>query len=198
MKRICVFCGSSPGSRPEYLDAARTLGRLLAQQEIGLVYGGGALGLMGELARSCLDAGGDVIGVVPTGLFSEEAVYMQLKDLRAVATMHERKALMADLSDAFITLPGGLGTLEEMFEILTHGQIGVHEKACGILNVCGYYDGLIKFLDQATDELFIAAAHRNALLIDDNPRRLLTMLREFKAPKLDKVAWLRQAAGREK
>src|ERR1043165_174167 len=144
-RRVCVFCGSSPGARPEYRQAAEAMGRLLASRRIGLVYGGGNVGLMGLLADAALSAGGEVIGVIPRHLDAREVAHRGLPDLRVVASMHERKALMADLSDAFIALPGGLGTLEEMFEILTWAQLGLHRKPCGLLNVLGYFDRLLSF-----------------------------------------------------
>ncbi|HUW13230.1 MAG TPA: TIGR00730 family Rossman fold protein, partial [Anaerolineae bacterium] len=142
MERICVFCGSSPGSRPEFVEAAVQLGEDLARRGITLVYGGGRVGMMGALARGALDAGGEVIGVIPRDLVDQEVAYTDLLDLRVVDTMHERKALMVELAQGFIALPGGLGTLEEFAEVLTWAQLGIHRKPCGVLNVCHYYDSL--------------------------------------------------------
>ncbi|MEN4099329.1 MAG: TIGR00730 family Rossman fold protein, partial [Anaerolineaceae bacterium] len=155
MKRICVFCGSSPGARPEYLDAAAALGQALARRGLGLVYGGGRLGLMGAIARAALAAGGEVTGVIPRGLVEREVGFTELNDLRVVESMHERKALMIELSDGFIALPGGLGTIEEFFEALTWGQLGLHQKPCGLLNVSGYFDHLVAFLDNVRAEQFV-------------------------------------------
>jgi len=144
LRRLCVFTGSSAGVRPEYREAARDLGRLLAQRGIGLVYGGARVGLMGAVADAALEAGGVVIGVIPQGLVAKEIAHTGLTELRVVASMHERKAMMADLADGFVALPGGWGTLEEFFEVLTWAQLGLHAKPCGLLNVGGYFDGLLK------------------------------------------------------
>lgn len=139
MKRICVFCGSSPGAKPEFVQAARQLGAILAQRKIGLVFGGGRVGMMGQLAQAALENGGEVIGVIPKELHERKVAFAGLSDLRVVGSMHERKALMAELADGFMALPGGLGTLEEIFEILTWAQLGMHHKPCGLLNVAQYY-----------------------------------------------------------
>ncbi|MFP5246901.1 MAG: TIGR00730 family Rossman fold protein, partial [Thermoanaerobaculia bacterium] len=161
MQRICVFCGSNKGSDPAYLDAARNLGTLFAREGIALVYGGGSVGLMGELADAVLHAGGEVIGVIPHALWAREVGHRGLTDLRIVDTMHERKAMMADLADAFIALPGGLGTLEEIFEIWTWAQLGLHAKPVGFLDVNGFYTPLMQFLERAARERFLRDEHRS-------------------------------------
>ena len=173
LKRICVFCGSQKGSRPEYAEAVRILGTRLAERKLGLVYGGGGIGLMGELADAVLDAGGEVIGVLPEALGVREVGHPRLTELRIVNSMHERKQLMSELCDAFIAAPGGLGTLEELFEILTWRQLGLHAKPCGLLEVNGYFDSLLRFLDLSVDEGFLRVAHREALLISEQPDDLI-------------------------
>lgn len=190
MKRIGVFCGASPGARPEYVTMAHTLGQALAERQIGLVYGGGSVGLMGTLARAALDAGGEVTGVIPRSLAEKEVAFTGLADLRVVETMHNRKLLITELSDAFITLPGGLGTLEELFEVLAWGQLGLHAKPCGLLNVCGYYDGLITFLDHTMAEHFVEPEHRAMILVGENPVHLLNQFAAYQPPTLDKAAWV--------
>src|SRR4051812_40716759 len=170
---ICVFCGSSPGLRPEYAIAAAMLGRLLAEQSIRLIYGAGNVGLMGVLADAALAAGGQVIGVIPQGLVDRELAHQGLTELRIVTSMHERKALMAELSGAFIALPGGLGTYEELCEVLTWAQLGIHHKPCGCLNVLGYFDPLIQMLDHAVAEGFLSPENRRLLLMDDDVENLL-------------------------
>jgi len=189
MKRICVFCGSSPGSKPEYVRAAVLLGQTLANKNIGLVYGGGSVGLMGKIAHAVLRNGGDVTGVIPKELVEKEVAFTGLSDLRVVGSMHERKALMEEISDGFIALPGGLGTIEEFFEILTWAQLGMHQKPCGLLNVCHYYDKLVEFLDQAVKHRFIEGEHRSMLLIEKNPEALLKKFEEYQPPKVDKAEW---------
>lgn len=186
MKRICVYCGSNFGDRPSYLDAAKTLGMVLAQRDITLVYGGGNVGLMGAVADATLAAGGQVIGVIPQALVDKEVAHTGLSDLRVVRSMHERKSLMADLSDAFIALPGGLGTLEEFCEVATWTQLGFHQKACGLLNIDGFYDGLLAFFNHATAAGFIRATHRNIVLTSDNPEELLAALSQFEMPTMQK------------
>lgn len=176
MKRVTVFCGSNVGARPEYVHAARGLGRLLAHRNIGLVYGGSGIGTMRELASSALEAGGEVVGVIPRLLVEREIAYSDLTDLRVVDSMHERKALMADLGDAFIAMPGGLGTLDEFFEIVSWAQLGVHQKPCGLLNVCGYYDRLIGFLDHAVEQEFIKPEYRGMIEVDETAEGLLRRL----------------------
>ncbi|MBN2399184.1 MAG: TIGR00730 family Rossman fold protein, partial [Candidatus Aminicenantes bacterium] len=189
MKRICVFCGSSPGARPEYAGAARQLGALLAQRKIGLVFGGGRVGLMGQLARAALKNHGEVIGVIPWGLHERKVAFSGLSDLRVVDSMHERKALMAELADGFMALPGGLGTLEELFEILTWGQLGMHRKPCGLLNVGGYYSPLLAFIDQVVDEGFLDAAHRSMILTAEYPQELLRQFETYRPANADKAEW---------
>lgn len=191
MKRICVFCGSSSGSRPEYVQAAKNLAHALVDRNIGLVYGGASVGMMGELARTALAANGEVIGVIPASLAEREVAFEDLPDLRIVNSMHERKTVMADLAAAFIALPGGLGTMEEFFEILTWAQLGIHTKPCGLLNACGYFDNLIRFLDKAVEENFMMPAHRSMILIDDNPENLVDLCESYQAPKVDKARWVR-------
>ena len=192
MKRICVFCGSSPGARPEYLHAAKQLGYTLASKDIGLVYGGAKVGIMGKLAEAVLEKGGEVIGVIPKGLVEKEVAFTGLADLRVVDSMHERKALMADLSDGFIALPGGLGTIEEFFEVLTWAQLGIHPKPCGLLNVHHYYDRLMSFLDHAVNEKFVEAEHRSMILMDENLERLIQKFETYLPPNIDKAKWVLQ------
>jgi uncharacterized protein (TIGR00730 family) len=173
MKRLCVFCGSSPGNNPEFMAAARRTGRLIANRGLGLVYGGGGRGMMGAVADGALEALGDTIGVIPRGLFAREGLHTGLGRLEVVETMHERKALMAELSDGFVTLPGGIGTMEELFEIWTWTQIGVHGKPAGILNLHGYYDGLLMFLDGMVANGYLRPEQREVVLVDDDPGRLI-------------------------
>jgi uncharacterized protein (TIGR00730 family) len=191
-RRICIFIGSSAGARPEYAAAARELGELLAGRGCTLIYGGAAVGLMGLLANAVLEAGGHVIGVIPRALVSREVAHRGLTDLRIVGSMHERKALMAELADAFIALPGGLGTLEEYFEITTWAQLGLHAKPCGLLNVAGYYDELIRFLDHAVAQGFVRPAHRAMVLVDESPASLLDRFERYEAPAVPK--WISEEA----
>jgi len=167
--RICIFCGSKHGDLPAYAEAAAELGRMLAQQQIGLVYGGASVGLMGVIADATLQAGGDAIGVIPQSLIDKEIAHPDLTQMHVVSGMHERKALMADLSDGFIALPGGIGTLEELFEIWTWAQLGMHNKPCALLNVAGYYNQLIGFLDQMTQAGYLKENSRSMLRIASNP-----------------------------
>lgn len=184
--RICVYCGSRTGRRPEYAQAAQALGRTIAASSLGLVYGGARVGTMGALADAALAAGGrEVVGIIPRDLVQREVAHEGLSGLEVVDSMHERKARMVALSQAFVALPGGLGTLEELFEALTWFQLGVHRKPCGLLNVAGYYDGLLRFLDHAVDEELIHAEHRNWLIVDDEPGRLLTRLQDAVVPAED-------------
>ena len=184
MKRICVFCGSNAGARSEYADAARALATVLAERKLGIVYGGGNVGLMGVLADAALARGGEVIGVIPQKLVDKEVAHRGVTELRIVETMHERKALMNDLSDAFLALPGGFGTLDEFFEVLTWSQLGFHGKPCALLNVAGYYDGMLAMLDHAVTERFLRPAHRQLVIADTDPLRLLQRLSAFgPAPK---------------
>jgi uncharacterized protein (TIGR00730 family) len=171
--RICVFTGSRHGARSEYAEAAKRLGRDLIARNYGLVYGGGNVGLMTVIADTVLELNGHVTGVIPNTLVSKEVAHQGLSDLRVVNSMHERKALMAELSDGFIALPGGIGTMEEFFEVLSWAQLGIHEKPCGLLNVAGYYDPLMQFLDHAVAEDFIKPKHRALLLVENEPAKLL-------------------------
>ena len=173
MRRICVYAGSNPGSDRAYANSARDLARLLAERDIGLVYGGGHVGLMGVLADTVLEAGGEAIGVMPQALVDREISHTGLTELHVVASMHERKALMAELSDAFVAVPGGIGTLEELIEVYTWSQLGIHSKACGVLNVRGYYDALAAFLDHALDEGFLPRSSRDKLTVAANAESLL-------------------------
>jgi uncharacterized protein (TIGR00730 family) len=173
MQRLCVYCGSRHGSQPEYSEAAKNLARALVKRGVEVVYGGASVGTMGLLADTVLAEGGRVIGIIPQSVIGKEIVHQGLSDLRVVKSMHERKMLMAELSDGFIALPGGLGTLDELFEILTWGQLGLHQKPCGLLNIRNYYEGLINFLDHAVSERFISAGHRAMLLVEEEPERLL-------------------------
>jgi uncharacterized protein (TIGR00730 family) len=190
MKRLCVFCGSSPGTNPAYAEAAAAMGTLLAQRGIGLVYGGGNVGLMGTIADAALAAGGEVIGVIPQALADREVAHHGVTDLRVVDSMHTRKAMMADLSDGFIAMPGGVGTFEEFFEAVTWTQLGVHRKPCGLLNVAGFYTPLAIFIDQAVSEGFIRPAHRAMIVVDDHPARLLDSLSAIDLPDVPK--WIRR------
>jgi len=177
--RLCVFCGTNTGSRPEYGAAARELGTLLASEGIELVYGGASVGIMGELADAVQEAGGHVTGIIPQQLMQKEAAHAGIPDLIVVASMHQRKSQMADLSDGFIALPGGIGTMEGFFEILTWGQLGIHNKPCGILNTAGYFDALIEFLDHAVAEGFLLEDHRSAIMVESDPHALLERLRAW-------------------
>lgn len=191
MRKICVFSGSSPGRDSHYHDAAVALGQLLAKRGIGLVYGGASVGLMAAVANATLAAGGNVIGVIPQALVAHEVAHTGLADLRIVGSMHERKALMAGLSDAFIALPGGIGTLEELFEVWTWTQLGTHAKPCAVLNVLGFYDKLLGFLDHVVDEAFLKPVHRKILLSADNPTTLLDQLAAQKLP--NQTKWINNA-----
>lgn len=179
MKKVCVYCGSSPGARPEYLESADILAAEFIKRDIGLVYGGASVGLMGKVADTMLSLGGDVIGVIPRSLAEKELSHQGLTELKVVDSMHERKKIMADLSDGFIALPGGLGTLEEIFEVLTWAQLGFHAKPCALFNVKGYYDKLALFLDHAVDEQFLKGMHRNSLLVDNNAESLLDQMSNY-------------------
>ena len=188
LRRICVFCGSSLGTNDAYREAARTVGRLFCQREIELVYGGGNVGLLGALADACLQDGGRVIGIIPEALKKKELAHAGLTELRVVASMHERKALMADLADAFIALPGGYGTWDEFCEVLTWSQLGIQHKACAVLNINGYYDPLLAMADRAVSEGFLREVHRALLIADEDPARLLDRLTVYSVPFTDK--WL--------
>jgi uncharacterized protein (TIGR00730 family) len=188
MKRIVVFCGSSPGLRPEYTQRAAELGRLLAERDIGVVYGGASVGMMAAVADAALSAGGEVVGVIPRRLLEAEIAHAGLSELRIVESMHERKAMMAELSDAVIALPGGSGTLDELFEMFTWRQLGLHRKPIGLLDVADYWNGLLAMLDHMVDERFLRAEHRDTLLVDRDPAALVDRLASFEYRARDK--WL--------
>ncbi len=186
MNSLCVFCGSNPGASPVYGDAAARLGRTLARRGLTLVYGGGRVGLMGVVADAALAAGGKVIGVIPEALATRELAHAGLTDLQVVGSMHERKARMSELADGFLALPGGIGTLEEWFEVWTWSQLGFQPKPCGLLEVAGYYRHLLAFLDHMTAQRFLSEPHRAMAIVDDDPERLL-----------DRLAAYRPTAGRK-
>ena len=188
MRSICVFCGSRPGNDPAYEAGARQLGRTLAEAGITLVYGGGHVGLMGVVADAVLDAGGNVTGVIPKALVEREIAHPGLTDLRVVGSMHERKAMMSELSEGFIALPGGTGTLEEFFEVQTWAQLGEHEKACGLLNLAGYYDPLIALFDHMVAKGFLSKEHRATVLVETEPKPLLDAFARYRPPK--KIKWI--------
>src|SRR5215213_1976967 len=191
VKRVCVFSGSSPGADLAYRVAARDLGLRLAERGVDVVYGGASVGLMGAVADAALEAGGRVIGVIPQALVDREVAHPALSDLWVVDSMHERKALMAELSDAFVALPGGVGTLEELFEVYTWNQLGLHAKPLGLFNVRGYFDGLARFLDHATAERFVTPQHRAMLLVSEDLGELLNGLAGWEAPAQPK--WIDRA-----
>lgn len=182
IKAICVYCGSNPGSATEYAETARAVGAELARNNIRLVYGGGHVGLMGMVADACIDAGGQVTGIIPDFLNEKEIAHPYVTDLHVVKSMHERKLMMAEASDAFITLPGGIGTMEELFEIWTWSQLGRHKKPVGILNVNGYYDKLLAFIDHMTDEGFLQDKHRAMLLRGNSVTGLLEQFNAYQYP----------------
>jgi uncharacterized protein (TIGR00730 family) len=186
MKTICVYCGSSPGLLPEYRESARRLGYELAGRGLGLVYGGASVGVMGAVADAVLERGGKVTGVIPRSLATRELSHTGLDELFVVASMHERKAKMAELSDGFIALPGGWGTIEEIFEMLTWGQLGFHEKPCGLLNVASYYDSLFAFLESAIEQRFVKEEYRPMMIMDDSPGALLDRFSVYRAPRVKK------------
>lgn len=182
LRRVCVYCGSNPGARPDYAEAAHAFGTLLAREGIGLVTGGGRVGLMGVVADAVLKAGGEAVGVIPQALADREVAHQGLTRLHVVQTMHERKALMADLSDAFVALPGGLGTLEEIAEMLTWAQLGIHVKPCGLLDVAGYYAPLVRFFDHAVAERFVRESHRQLVIAETDGAALLDRLCAYAPP----------------
>lgn len=182
LRRVCVFCGASAGRDPRYAEVARMVGESLARRGIELVYGGGAVGLMGAVADGALAAGGRVTGVIPVGLVDRELAHQGLTDLRIVTTLHERKAVMAELSDAFLALPGGLGTLEELAEVLSWAQLELHAKPVGALDVGGFFGPLVAYLDHAVREGFVAPRHRDLLLVDDDLERLLERFATWQPP----------------
>jgi uncharacterized protein (TIGR00730 family) len=189
MRRVCVFCGSAVGARPAYADAARALGEELVRRRLGLVYGGGSVGLMGILADTVLAAGGEAVGVIPHGLASRELAHAHLTEQHVVDNMHLRKAEMAERSDAFVALPGGLGTLEELLEILTWSQLGIHRKPVGILNVANYWDALTTMLSHAVHEGFVTPENAALLLVADTSRELLDRMTTWTPPSIARP-WL--------
>jgi uncharacterized protein (TIGR00730 family) len=182
MRRLCVFSGSSPGGHPDYAQAAEELGRALAAQGLGLVYGGADVGLMGTVANAALEAGGEVVGVIPQALVDREIAHTGLTDLHVVGSMHERKAKMAELADGFVALPGGMGTLEELFEVYTWTQLGLHSKPLGLLDVRGYYTQLAAFLDHAVAERFVTAEHREMLVVEQRAEAMIEAFRRWRPP----------------
>jgi uncharacterized protein (TIGR00730 family) len=191
VRSACVFCGSRSGTEPAYDEAARELGRTLAAENITLVYGGGRVGLMGVVAEAALGAGGEVVGVIPQALLEREIAHTGLTDLRVVGSMHERKALMSELSEGFIALPGGTGTLEEFFEVLTWAQLGEHRKPCALLNACRYYDPLLVLFDHMVAKGFLSEEHRAMVLVETEPEALLEALAGYKPPRV--VKWIDRA-----
>ena len=191
-RRLCVYCGSSSGNEPAHREAAHALGGLLARSGIGLVYGGGHVGLMGAVADGALAANGEVIGVIPHALMMKELGHGGVTDLRVVGSMHERKQLMVDLSDGFIALPGGFGTLDELFETLTWLQLSFHEKPVGVLNVGGFFDGLISFIKHMTQQDFLKPAHADCVLVEADASTLLERMEAFRPPELGK--WIEAMA----
>ena len=188
VQRIAVFCGSNVGARPEYVAAAKSLGRAMASRGICLVYGGSNVGLMAAIADEMQDELGDVVGIIPKALVDREVANTSLDDLRVVGSMHERKALMAELADGFIALPGGIGTLEEFFETWTWAQLGMHRKPCGLLNVAGYFDPLLSFLDRTVEERFVRQAHRDMVIVETDPAVLLDRFAAYEPPHV--VKWV--------
>lgn len=188
MKRLCVYCGSNLGRDPAYASAGTSLGKSLAKESIGLVYGGASLGIMGAVADGVTAAGGEAVGIIPSDLLKKEIAHSKLTELKVVGSMHERKALMAKLSDGFIALPGGLGTLEELFEVWTWAQLGFHRKPCALLNVRSYYAPLITFLDQAVEEGFLQEMHRSMLIVEEDPEQLIAQMKIYQPPAVPK--WL--------
>ena len=188
MNAVCVFCGSSPGNDPAYAEAAQSLGRALAEGDITLVYGGGHVGLMGVVADAALGAGGEAMGVMPKSLVDREIGHTGLTKLHVVSSMHERKAMMSELSEGFVALPGGNGTLEEFFEVLTWAQLGEHGKPCGLLNVAGYYDPLLKVFDQMVEKHFLREAHRELVLVEEDPVALLERFEGYEPPRT--IKWI--------
>lgn len=186
LKSLCVYCGSSGGRREDYAGAARALAQAMVARGIRLVYGGASVGIMGAVADEVLRLGGEAVGVIPEALMRKELAHAGLTELHVTPSMHARKTLMAELADGFVALPGGIGTFEELFEVWTWGQLGFHRKPCGLLNVAGYYDGLIAFLDHAADEQFIREAHRSMLVVESEPAALLERFAAYAPPPLPK------------
>lgn len=190
MKRLCIYCGSRVGVREDYRAVAESFGRLLAERKIELVYGGGSVGLMGAIADAVLNAGGHVVGVIPELLAVKELLHPGVPDMRLVPDMHARKALMAELSDAFVALPGGFGTFEELFETITWSQLGIHAKPIGLLNTSGYFDDLLRFLDRSFDDGFVKPKYRGLYHVADSPEQMLDRLEQHRPPAVDR--WLPQ------
>ncbi|MDP1532424.1 MAG: TIGR00730 family Rossman fold protein [Burkholderiales bacterium] len=186
MHSVCIFCGSNTGREAVYAEATRVLVQALAEAGVRIVYGGGNIGLMGVVGEAALAAGAHVIGVTPRKLLEREVVHTGLSELHVVDSMHERKIMMAEISDAFVALPGGLGTLDEIFEMLTLNQLGVQRKACGLFNVSGFFDGLCDFLDHAVAERFIRVEHREMIIVEDEPSRMIKRLRAWQMPEVSK------------
>ena len=189
IKSVCVFCGGNPGRNPAYIEAAIHLGNELATSGLELVYGGAQVGLMGAVADAAIARGGEVFGVIPEFIAAREIAHLGVTRLVVVPSMHERKAAMAERADAFVALPGGFGTLDELFEILTWAQLGLHRKPCAVLNIAGYFDGLLTFLDHAADEQLLKPEYRAMLLVESDPARLVARLREHTPPVVE--AWLK-------
>jgi uncharacterized protein (TIGR00730 family) len=198
IQSVCVYCGSSPGRSPIYLGAAKELGAEFGNRGITLVFGGSGVGLMGEVARSAIASGAKVVGVITQALVAQNIAFDGLTELQIVKDMHERKSAMADLSDGFIALPGGYGTYEEFFEMLTWLQLGIHSKPCGLLNAGGYYDKLLEFLDHAVDEEFIHKPHRELILASDQPGELLDQIINYQHVRFDKTEWARNMTDHSK
>ncbi len=188
LSALCVFCGSNPGADPTYAENARRMGQILANRGITAVYGGGRVGLMGALADAVLEAGGKAIGIIPEALKRREVAHEGLTELHVVRTMHERKQLMADLSDGFVAMPGGFGTFEEFCEVLTWSQLGLHTKPCGLLNVKGYYTGLLALFDHALAEQLLHPRNRAMVIAEPEPKALLDAMLRYRAPAVEK--WL--------
>lgn len=188
MKRICVFCGSNPGFDPLYLETAEKVGKFLAAENIELVFGGGRVGLMGKIADTVMANGGKVIGIIPHALADREVAHQGLTELRIVSSMHERKALMAELSDGFIALPGGVGTFEEFCEIVTWAQLGIHTKPCALMNVGGFYDAFIAMFDHSMNQGFIRPQHRALVLVESEIEKLYELMKNYRPPIIEK--WL--------
>ncbi|MDO8776146.1 MAG: TIGR00730 family Rossman fold protein [Burkholderiaceae bacterium] len=191
MKNICVYCGSNPGRQEAYSSAARALAQSLVDRNLGLVYGGASVGIMGLIADTVLQLGGRAVGVIPEALVRKEVAHKSLTELHVTQSMHERKTLMAELSDGFIAMPGGIGTLEEIFEIWTWAQLGIHAKPCGLLNAAGYFDALTTFLDHAVAEQFVKPPHRAILIVEQTPEALLDRFASYQAPTVQK--WVGKA-----
>lgn len=186
MRRICVYCGSNPGRQPVYRQTAAALGRAMSARDLGLVYGGAGIGVMGAIADAVLSEGQEAIGIIPRALAHKEVAHEGLTRQHVVGSMHERKAMMAELADAFVALPGGWGTMEEIFEVLTWAQLGFHEKPCGLLNVDGYFDGLFAFLEHAIEEQFVKPEYRELLILEADPEALLDRFAAYRAPRIHK------------